>query len=195
MRGIHTCCPSPVSTINITQNVVQMDSETAFFVDERFTGADVTGGVLTLSHTPHAAASVQLALNSGVQRLGVDFLVVGDKIQFVSFSPADTDVLHIRYFSTESGTATVPAADELPTGFTMGYSGATIPDGWLLMDGVTKVYDLAATETLYAFLGANAHLVLESGSDDSGDYHVLKAIQTPYYVDGQIMAGNTIIKI
>jgi hypothetical protein len=195
MRGIHTCCPEPVSTINITQNILQMDGETAFFVDEHFVGSAVSNGILTLSYTPYAAASVQLSLNSGVQRLGVDFIVVGRKVQFISFVPQATDLLHVRYFSSESGAASIVGDTGLATGFTMGYSSPSIPDGWLLMDGVTKVYDLAATEDLYAFLGSNLHLVLASSSDGTGLYRTLKSIQTPYYVDGQIMAGNTIIKI
>ena len=195
MRGIHTCAPEAPSTINITQNIVQMDSETAFFVSEHFVGSQVTAGVLTLSHTPHAAASVQLALNSGVQRLGVDYRVVGSTVQFISFVPQATDVLDVQYFSTESGTTTVPSGDAFATGFTMGYSGATLPDGWLFLDGTTKVYDIVATEALYGFLSLNTHFVASSGTDGTGDYHVLKQIQTPYYSSGTMLAGNTIIKI
>jgi hypothetical protein len=194
MRGIHTCCPEAPSTINITQNVVEMDGDTAFFVDERFTGAQVVNGVLTLSHVPYAASSVQLALNSGVQRLGVDFIVVGNKLQFVSFAPQASDILHVRYFSTETGAVTIPSGTELPTGFTLGYSAANIPDGWLLMSAATTVTNGEATALLFAFLTANPHLINETPGEGVVSY-TLKAIQTPYYVDGQIMAGNTIIKI
>lgn len=195
MRGIHTVCPEAPSTINVVQNIVQMDSETAFFVSEHFVGSQVVSGVLTLSHAPHAAASVQLAVNALVQRLGVDYRVVGRTVQFISFVPQAADVLDVQYFSTESGTTTVPSGDAFATGFTMGYSGATLPDGWLFLDGSTKVYDIVATEALYGFLALNAHFVDSSGTDGTGDYYVLKLIQTPYYSAGTMLAGNTIIKI
>ena len=195
MRGISMCCPEPVSTINIVQNIVNIDGETAFFVSENFVGAQVAAGVLRLSHVPHAAASVQLALNSGVQRLGVDYRVVGGTIQFISFVPQATDVIDVRYFSTESGATTVPSGGVFETGFTIGYSGATLPDGWLFLDGTTKVYDIVATAALYAFLSINTYFVSSSGTDAVGAYHVLRAIQPTYYSEGVMLASNLIIKI
>ena len=193
MRGIHTCSPEPVSTINITQSIVQMDSDTAFFVDERFTGANVVNGILTLSYTPHAAASVHLYLNTGAQLPVSNYVVVGNTIRF-TFTPAVDDKIHVKYFSTQSGVVAPDADTGLPSGFTMGFSGVTsVPDGWLLMSAETSV-TAAAFADLFAFLTSNPHLINETPGEGVTTY-TLKAIQTPYYIDGQIMAGNTIIKI
>lgn len=192
MRGIHTCCPEAPSTINISQNIVEMDGETAFFVDERFTGAEAPTGVITLDYTPYAAASVQVSLNSGVQRPVNDYVVVGKQVR-LNFIPETTDKIHVRYFSKESGAAVVPGGSELPTGFTMGYNGiGEAPDGWLYLDGVQTV--TAAHEDLFAYLVANTHLL--TGYTPGDTTLTLRNIQTPYYdaESGTMQVGKTIIK-
>lgn len=192
MRGIHTCCPEAPSTINITQNIIEMDGETAFFVDERFTGAEAPTGVITLDYTPYAAASVQVSLNSGVQRPVNDYVVVGKQVR-LNFIPETTDKIHVRYFSKESGAAVVPGGSELPTGFTMGYNGiGEAPDGWLYLDGVQTV--TAAHEDLFAYLVANTHLLTDYTPGDTT--LTLRNIQTPYYdaESGTMQVGKTIIK-
>ena len=190
MRGIHTCCPEAPSIININQNIIQMDGETAFFVDERFSGQAAQDQVITLSHTPYAAASVLVSLNSGVQRPVADYVVVGDQVRF-NFTPNPEDSIHIRYFSKESGAMIAPSGSEMPVGFTMGYSGTPIPDGWLTLNTDVTVSE-AAFPDLYAFLTNNMHLVEETIAPND-DYR-LKTIMTPYYTGGQMLSGATIIK-
>lgn len=192
MRGIHTVCPEAPSTINVTQNIVEMDGENSFFVDERFTGADVVSGVLTLSHTPYAAASVQVSLNSGVQRPTSDFIIVGNTVRFI-FVPAAADAIHVRYFALESGSTTVPGGTSLPTGFTLGYNGSTEPEGWLFMRPATTV--TAALDALFAFLTVNPHLINETPGAGVESY-TLREIMTPYFdvSTGTMVQGATIIK-
>jgi len=195
-RGIHSCCPEAPSTINITQNIVQLDGETTIFMDEQFMGSSVVGGLLTLSKTPYAAASVYVALNSGLQRQGVDYNVVNNKLFFL-FDVAVSAVIHVKYMAVGDGVSiNTVVGSGLTTGTIVGYGAAGIaPDGWVLMDGATKVYDTAYA-ALFAFLAAHLHLTDGTGehTDGTGDYYVLKSVATSYFDGSAFVTGNTIIK-
>jgi len=189
-RGIHTCCPEAPSTINIVRNVIEMDGQVSFFVNEVYTGADVVDGALTLRHTPYQAAAVQVVLNSGTQVPSRNYQVVGNKILFVGFVPVASDVIHIRSFQVGDNVSTL-VQSELPAGSMIGFGGAGIapPEGWLFMDGTTVV--TSAYETLFSFLAENLSLTVEGVV---GPSYTLKALNTSYY-DGQtFVAGRTIIK-
>ena len=190
MRGIHTCCPEAPSVININQNIVQLDGETSYFVDETFPGTAAQSQRITLTHTPYAAASVLLSLNSGVQRPVTDYIVVGKEVRLM-FVPDTSDMLHFRYFATDSGAMVVPGGSELPTGFMMGFSGSPIPDGWLVMSTDTVVSE-TLYPSLYGFLTNNMHLV-EATVGVNDDYQ-LKTLLTPYYDGTTMVSGSTIIK-
>lgn len=193
-RGIHTCCPEAPSTINVTVNNLELDGETALFVEELFVGTDVTSRTLTLTYTPYESASVHVMLNSTVMRPTFDYTVVADKIVF-TFDVDSDDNIHVRYLRVGGGTVSI-IESALAVGTLVGYGSATTPpDGWLLMDGTTKVYQSVYPE-LYTHLAANTHLTDGSGDDTpgSGVYYILKSISTSYYDGATLVTGNTIIK-
>lgn len=190
-RGIHSCCPEAPSTINVTRNVIELDGETTVFRDEWFTGAQVSGGNITLSATPYTASTVQLALNALTQRLNVDYIVVGDRVA-LNFTPAPADVLHFRYLVVGEGTSTVVGSG-LAVGTLVGYGSIGVaPDGWLLMNGTQQV-TVAAYPDLHAFLALNLHLTVEGTSQGSGPY-TLKSVLSSYYNGTTLVSGTTIIK-
>jgi hypothetical protein len=189
MRGIHTCCPEAPSTINITQNIVEVDGTRALWVEHFFTGLQAKAlGYLPLTYSPYARSQVLLMLNSGVQRLGTDFSVNANQI-LLSFEPADADVLHVKYFALTDGTSTVTGDSSLAVGTLIGYGGTAIPDGWLDMDGTTS-HALATYPTLAAWLLVNTDYELSR----SATHFVLKRLQSPYYDGTTLVSGKTIIR-
>jgi hypothetical protein len=95
--GCHDCCPS-APEISITQTVIEVDGIAGYFKDEYFTGP---GPAFTLAEEPISAESVEVILNSGVQRQPDDFTVTDDIVTFAAALDA-TDKVHIRYFATAS---------------------------------------------------------------------------------------------
>ena len=171
-----------------------MDGNTTIWVDEQYTGANLVGRLLTLGGIPYSSASIQVSLNSGVQRLGADFTAYNNKIVF-TFDPAVTDIIHVRYIKVGEGVSALVGAN-LATGTMVGY--ATLqspPSGWLTMNGTTKVYDTVYAN-LFAFLASNLHLTTTgtTASDGTGTYYTLKSITTSYYDGSQFVQGTTIIK-
>ncbi len=189
MRGINTCCPETVPTVNVYQNVVEMDGTRAFWAEKYLTGAQYKAvGWIQLDHVVYTRSQCTLILNSGVQRQPNDFVVSGDKV-YLSFVPQDDDLIHFKYFALTDGTSNVVNDSSLPTGSMIGFSGATIPDGWLEMDGTTP-YACAAYADLVVWLTANPDYALSN----DGTNFVLKALNTPYYDGTTLVVGKTIIR-
>lgn len=190
MRGINTCCPETVPTVNVYQNVVEMDGTRAFWAEKYLTGAQYKAvGWIQLDYVAYTRSQCTLILNSGVQRQPNDFVVSGDKV-YLSFVPQDGDLIHFKYFALTDGTSNVVNDSSLPTGSMIGFSGATIPDGWLEMDGTTP-HPRAAYAALVVWLTANPDY-LHADSDDTN--FVLKALNTPYYDGTTLVVGKTIIR-
>jgi hypothetical protein len=193
-RGIHSHSPEAPSTINVIQNIVQLDGRTTIWVDEQFTGSDLVGRLLTLSYIPYSSSTILLSLNSGVQRIGEDFTVFNNKITF-TFDVPPSDSIHVRYIKVGAGVSTIVGAD-LAVGTMVGYGALTAPpDGWLAMNGTTKVYD-TVYPLLFGFLSSNLHLTTTGTTsvDGTGTYYTLKSITTSYYDGTQFVQGTTIIK-
>lgn len=199
-RGIHSSCPEAPTTINVTQNIVRLDGGSTIWADDQFTGADVVARKLTLSKVPYAAASVDVILNSGVQRLNVDYTISADVVTFNSGVTIDpSDVINVKYVYVGGGLASLQDSG-VAVGTMVGFGGTTPPSGWLKMDGIQKV-NIDYYGNLYAFLNSNQHLTVEgvagpSGPDTPGGlYYVLKNITTTYFDGTQLVSGTTIIKI
>jgi hypothetical protein len=199
-RGIHSHCPEAPSTINVTHNSIKLDGNSTIWADDQFIGSEVVAQKVTLSKVPYSPASVDVILNSGVQRLNVDYTISGD---IVTFSPGVTidpsDIIHVKYVYVAGGLVSVTGSD-IQTGSMMGFGGTVAPEGWLKMDGAQKVH-IDFYGDLYAFLDANKHLTVEgtggsaSGPDTSGGlYYTLANLTTSYFDGVQLVAGTTIIK-
>ena len=190
MRGIHTCCPESPSTINIVQNIVEMDGTRAFWAEKYLTGAEykAAGNYIQLDHVPYTRSQATLILNSGVQRQPYDFAISGDKV-FLAFVPNDADLIHFKYFALTDGTSNVVNDSSLPVGSMIGFSGSSIPDGWMEMDdGSTHLK--ATYPALWAWLVINTDYAV--ASDETT--FTLKSLSTPYYDGTTLVVGKTIIK-
>jgi hypothetical protein len=196
-RGIHSHCPEAPSTINVTHNSIKLDGGSTIWADDQFTGAEVVAQKLTLSKVPYSAASVDVVLNSGVQRLNVDYTISGDIITFnpgVTIDPAD--VINVKYVYVGGGLVSIQSSG-VAVGTMVGFGGAVAPEGWLKMDGIQKV-NIEYYGDLYAFLDSNQHLTASSGDDGSGSgglYYTLANLTTSYFDGVQLVSGTTIIKI
>lgn len=189
MRGIHTCCPEAPSTINISQNIIEMDGTRAFWAEKYLTGAQYKAvGYILLDYVPYTRSQATLILNSGVQRQPYDFAIFGNKV-YLAFTPEDGDLLHFKYFALTDLTSNIVNDSSLATGSTIGFSGVDIPDGWLDMDGKTP-HSCAAYPDLTDWLVANPTYALSN----DGDNFVLKALSSPYYDGTTLVTGKTIIK-
>lgn len=190
MRGIHTNCPEPVSTINITQNIIEMDGTRAFW-DEVYTTGEVyigAGGFIALPYTPYARSQVTLILNTAVMRQGPDFTVANDRV-YLNFTPALTDLLHVRYFALTDGSSSILADSTISAGMTVGFGGTVIPTGWLELDGSTSHLQ-SSYPVLWAWLQLNTGYVLSS----TATHFVLNKIDTPFYNGTTLVSGKTIVK-
>lgn len=191
IRGIHSCAPEPVSTINITQNIVEMDGTVAFWVETYLSGTEYNSATyVALEYVPYARSQVTVMLNSGVMRQGLDFSVDSDRVTLL-FTPDATDKIHVRYFALTDGTSAMLADSTMSEGMMVGFSGSVAPDGWLLMDG--------STDHLISAYGAlNTWLLANPDYEDVGDRTAttfrLKLINTPYYNGTTLVTGTTIIK-
>lgn len=95
-------CPEAPSTINITQNTVELDGDSSGFGDEYFHADDVVAGTITLGHTPLTASAVQASLNGVLQGRDTgapanNFTVSGAVIT-LGFAVGASDVVHVHYF-------------------------------------------------------------------------------------------------
>jgi hypothetical protein len=188
-RGIHTCCPEAPSTINVTQNIVELDGKSAIFTDETFTGGNVLSRVLTLSLRPYSQASTQVIYNSATLRPVFDYTVVGRTIVF-TFDPSSADSIYVRYLVVDGGNVSLDSA-ALAVGTMTGFGSiGTAPAGWLLMDGAQQVTG-SSHPALYNFLTANLHLTVEGAT---GATYTLKPLSTSYYDGATVLVGTTIIK-
>ena len=197
MRGIHTCCPSPVSTINITQNVVEMDGTRAFWVQDRYVGSDysIVNG-FTLTYVPYARSQLSLLLNTAQMIQGVDFTVSASKV-FLTFTPVATDNIVIRYFALTDSTSSILADSTLATGMMIGYGGSGTQDGWLEMDGSATHSGTGDNLALFNWLaiGTRSTDYCDAYVAGVGGTFKLKLVQTPYYNGTTLVTGKTLIKL
>ena len=87
-------CPRAVSTVNITQNLIEVDGSAAGFDIESFVLADVTAGAVTLTNTPLDNDSIWAFLN-GVAETNIT--PTGASIA-LGFTMEADDTLVIHYF-------------------------------------------------------------------------------------------------
>lgn len=191
-RGIHTCAPACPSTINVTVNTIELDGDTAVFINETYTGSDVSSSVLTLAHTPYSSAAVQVIYNSGTLRPFVDYEVSANKIVFLF--TVDTEAkIHIRSLKVGANISTLTGS-ELATGTLIGWGGSdsdTAPDGWLKMNG-TQTVTAATYSALHSFLGTHLDLVEETVVSAT---YTLKEINSSYFdEDSNLLTGIMLIK-
>ena len=192
MRGIHTCCPEAPSIININQNIIQMDGTRAFWLAVSFTGADYNnfyaGVGFPLAYVPYTRSQATLVWNSGVQELGKDFIINGDRV-FLNFTPDADDRFQFKYFALTDGTSTITYDSSLAVGTLVGFGGVTAPAGWFVMDGTTP-HPQGSYPELWTFLQAHTDLL---ASSDATTF-TLKSIQSPFYDGNTLVTGSTIIK-
>ena len=196
MRGIHTCCPEAPSTINITQNVVEMDGTRAFWVVDRRLGSEyVVASGFTLSYTPYARSQLSVILNTAQLRQGVDFTVTANKV-YLTFVPVADDKIVVRYFALTDGTSSVLADSTLTTGMTMGFGGTVIPDGWADMDGSTPLSRAAGSESgeLYTWCKTYAPTYIKEENGDANTFTLISN-KTTYYNGTTLVTGKTLIKL
>ena len=194
MRGIHTSCPEPVSTINIVQNIVEMDGTRAFWDEVYTTGAAYSYlNYIALPYTPYARSQVTLMLNTAVMQQGPDFTVANNRI-YLNFTPAAADLIHVRYFALTDGSSSILADSTIIAGMTVGYSGVSIPTGWLELDGVdANSHLISSYQTLWDnFLNTVAGAGYVKSS--TATHFVLNKIDTPFYNGTTLVSGKTIIK-
>lgn len=187
----NNCCPEPAD-ITINQQNLTLDGDSAFWQDEYFSYSDAdstTHRILTLDYVPYSSQSVQVALNSGVQRRGTDFVVSGQAI-IMTVPLVSTDVVHIRYFSTTG--AHIPLTYD-----TVGFMSSMVlgptdaaPEGWCLCDGTTE-YSITEYATLYAYLQAEGSDLVLSVAD--GNFILVDLRQT-FQLGEQLMTIQAIIK-
>lgn len=195
-RGIHSSCPEGPSTINVTQNIVTLDGEKTVWAEDQFRGDEVLNRKITLRKTPYSPAAVHLYLNSGAQRAGVDYTVLGNVVSF-TFDPDPADSIYVKYVHVSGGLVSL-ADSGVSVGTLVGFGSGTPPFGWFKMDGVQKVYSEYHTQ-LFSFLDENTHLTVEESdgpgtSSDGNQYYTLKNIVSSYFDGTQLLAGTTIIK-
>ena len=201
MRGIHTCCPEPVLTVNVTENIVEMDGTRAFWAEKYMAGSTYnTLGTIALDYVPYARSQVTLMLNTAVMRQGVDFAVNNQSIQLL-FTPENSDNIHVRYFALTDGTSSILADATLTPGMTVGSSSASDvpPSGWLFMDPTLPVatsgaHLKSAYPLLWTFLASNTDYLEPGSYADPSLTFKLKLINTPFYNGTTLVTGKTIIK-
>lgn len=192
MRGINTCCPESPSTINITQNIVEMDGTRAFWCEDRLLGSAYNSSTgIVLRYVPYARSQLSLLLNTAQMRQGVDF-AVSENAVYLTFVPQPDDKIVVRYFALTDGTSSVLADSTLVPGMTMGFSGSAIPDGWLDMDGDTVYAKAAPNDHLWDFLDVNRDYLVEGSF--AGETFKLKLLNTPFYNGTTLVTGKTLIK-
>ena len=196
MRGIHTCCPELVSTINVYQSVVEMDGTRAFWVEDRKLGSEyaVASG-FTLTYTPYARSQLSVILNTAQLRQGVDFTVTANKV-YLTFVPVADDNIVIRYFALTDGTSSVLADSTLTTGMTMGFGGVAIPEGWADMDGSTPLSRAAGSSSgdLYSWCKTYAPTYIDEEDEDANTFTLISN-KTTYYNGTTLVTGKTLIKL
>ena len=193
MRGIHTCCPEAPSTININQNIIQMDGTRAFWLEVYFTGADYNSmyapvGGLSLAFPPYTRSQTTLVMNSGVQRYGHDFVINGSRLA-LNFTPAAGDLFQFKYFALTDSTSTIVHDSSIAVGTMVGFGGSGEVPGWHRMDGSTP-RPKGNYPQLWAFLETHSDLL---ESSDATTF-TLKLIQSPFYDGNTLVTGATIIK-
>ena len=196
MRGISTCCPEPVSTINITQNVVEMDGTRAFWVEQHFLGSEyVVASGFALTYVPYARSQLSLLLNTGAMRQGPDFTVTATKV-YLTFVPQPDDKIVIRYFALTDGTSSVLADSTLTTGMTMGFGGTVIPDGWADMNGSTPLSRAEGSSSgkLYEWCTTYAPTYIKEENEEANTFTLISNKST-FYNGTTLVTGKTLIKL
>jgi len=90
-----TSCPQSVSTINVTQTVINIADGSAQIRNEAFDAddLDVTNKILTLGFTPCAGFAPEVHVGGVEQQ---DAVIVGDTVTFPE-ALNDDDVITVRY--------------------------------------------------------------------------------------------------
>lgn len=196
MRGIHTCCPEAPSTINITQNIIEMDGTRAFWVEQSFLGSQYVAATgFALTYVPYARSQLSLLLNSGAMRQGPDFTVTASRV-YLTFVPAADDKIVIRYFALTDGTSSVLADSTLTTGMTMGFGGTVIPEGWVDMDGTTPLSraEGSVSGELYTWCSTYAPTYIKEEDEDANTFTLIANAST-FYNGTTLVTGKTLIKL
>lgn len=196
MRGIHTCCPEPVRTVNVTENIVEMDGTRAFWCEQHFLGSQyVVASGFALDYVPYSRSQLSLMLNSGAMRQGYDFTVTATNV-FLTFVPQADDKIVIRYFALTDGTSSVLADSTLTTGMTMGFGGTVVPGGWADMDGLTNLSSAvgSVTRDLYVWCGTYAPSYILSEDVEASTFKLISNKST-FFNGTTLVTGKTLIKL
>ena len=196
MRGIHTCCPETVPTINLTQNVVEMDGTRAFWCVKHYLGSEYSSvNGFVLDHAPYARSQVTVMLNTAVMRLGYDFSVNANAV-FLTFAPNPDDKFEIRYFALTDNTSSILADSTLSTGMMIDYGGTDDRDGWIAMDGITDHSGTGEKLALFNWLGVGTRSTDYCEAYDAGAATFrLKALSSTFYDGTTLVTGKKLIKL
>lgn len=133
-------CPScyesnspEIVPVTVNQTVIQINDSPAMFRTDTFSyGAVADNRTFALTYYPYEPKAVEVYLNSGAQRYGVDYSVQG---QFVVMTSAlvSGDMILVRYLSVSGAVASQANS----VGMLIASSGPTL-DGFLRMDGTTS---------------------------------------------------------
>jgi hypothetical protein len=96
-RGFYaSSCPEPVN-VTVNQNIISFENAPSIFQVEFFSydAGHLDNQLFTLVHFPYEPRSVQVFLNSGAQRYGIDFRVTGQKVFLLNpLTPGDGIAVH-----------------------------------------------------------------------------------------------------
>ena len=196
VSGYCNSAPEAPSSITINETTIELDgTEVIWNVDRLTIGlgnitVDSNGDYtrLTLTYDPISMDALQLISNSGTQRRGVDYTIIGRTIILTTPATAADEYL-ARYMTatTVSDTDTDMGVGSV-RGYDYGSSTANVPAGWLAMDGVTS-YSRATYVALYNY--ASTHSMVLSSTATT---FVLRSLTTALYDGVTLVSIPAIIK-
>lgn len=134
VRGFYaSSCPEPVD-VTVNNTIVSINGGTSVFQVDTFSysGSHPNNQQFTLSHFPYEPRSVQVFLNSGAQRYGIDFQVLGNRVLMTN-PLVDGDSLLVNYISV---VGTLPSAAG-GVGSIVSSVGESLGSAYLRLDGVS----------------------------------------------------------
>lgn len=180
----NTSYPEPVSTVNLTQTILQFGE--VYGVWQQVTLAVGPGGGATLPSSAVNAAAVNLYVNGVLQQQGEDYVAAPNSVTFLN--PAEvppTAIVTASYLSVAQG-----GDGDVPVGTIVGFAAAAVPisSQFLVCDGAA--YNAQAS-TEYAALYA----VIENtyGGTDITNFQVPE-LQLPFYQGNQLIYGPAYIR-
>ena len=183
---VHQCCPE-APAISFSQTLVQINGSQVLFKDEYFGFNDsvlTDGRTFELAAYPYQAESVQVFLNSGNQRQGIDFVIFGQQLKLIN-PIVSGDQIHVHYlsWSGENLVGSVAAIGEI---ISWGGNQALAPTGFLLCNGAA--YSRTVYSNLFATIGT------EYGAGDGSTTFNVPTMRTTFYDGTTLVDRISIIK-